>query len=145
MWLDFQREWAIRKVLRKLSKQRVALVLQPGNVWVVEKALKNTEENEAILNTCLIRGWVEPLQDSVPKGKLNEDGSLPENLYDSAGTVWKLTDSGWASINRAHHWVLISFIISALGLFHAIYKTDFLGTEDLNCQRTTIIQSNSSK
>lgn len=119
--LDIKREWKIRRILRLLSKQRVALVLQPGNVWVIEKAVEDNEETEAALKTCYMRGWVEPLENSVPKGKLREDGSLPGgNLYDASGPIWKLTDSGWAAINRAHEWTLIGILIGVIGVIVAI-------------------------
>lgn len=119
--LDLKREWIIRRILRRLSKQRVALVLQPGNVWVIEKAVEDNEESDAALKTCYMRGWVEPLENSIPRGKLKEDGSLPDgNLYQSFGPVWKLTDSGWAAINRAHEWTLISILVGALGILAAI-------------------------
>lgn len=119
--LDIKREWKIRRILRRLSKQRVALVLQPGNVWVIEKAVEDNEETDAALKTCYMRGWVEPLENSVPKGKLKEDGSPPDsNLYDSSGPIWKLTDSGWAAINRAHEWTLIGILIGVIGVIVAI-------------------------
>ena len=119
--LDVKREWKIRKTLRRLSRQRVGLVLQPGNIWVIEKAVEDNEETDAALKTCYMRGWVDPLKNSVPKGKLKEDGSLPDgNLYDSTGPIWKLTDSGWAAINRAHEWALIGILIGAIGVFVAI-------------------------
>lgn len=119
--LDLKREWKIRKILRRLSKQRVGLVLQPGNVWVIEKAVEDNEETDAALKTCYMRGWVEPLENSVPKGKLKEDGSLPDgNLFNSAGPIWKLTDSGWAAINRVHEWALIGILIGAVGVIVAL-------------------------
>ena len=121
--LDLKREWKIRRILRRLSKQRVAIVLQPGNVWVIEKAVEDNEETDTALKTCYMRGWVEPLENSIPRGKLKEDGSLPDgNLYQSFGPVWKLTDSGWAAINRAHEWTLIGILIGALGVLVAINR-----------------------
>jgi len=70
-----------------------------------------------------MRGWVEILEDSIPKGKLNEDGSLPDGqFFKSSGPIWKLTDSGWAAINRAHEWTLIGILIGALGVYVTINK-----------------------
>lgn len=74
---SIQYAWRIHRTLRGLAKQRVAMVLQPGNVWVIERALKDTEETDALLKTCYMRGWVEPLEKSIPRGQLNQDGSLP--------------------------------------------------------------------
>jgi hypothetical protein len=36
---DFLTERAIGQTLRKLSRQRVALILQPGGIWVIERAI----------------------------------------------------------------------------------------------------------
>jgi hypothetical protein len=88
---------------------------------VIEKAVEDNEETDAALKTCYMRGWVEPLENSIPRGKLKKDGSLPDgNLYHSFGPVWKLTDSGWAAINRVHEWTLISILIGAIGVIVAI-------------------------
>ncbi|MFC1876629.1 hypothetical protein ACFL2E_05070 [Thermodesulfobacteriota bacterium] len=120
-FLDLKREWKIRMILRQLAKQRVGLVLQPGNVWVIEKAVEDNEETDAALKTCYMRGWVEPLENSVPKGKIKRDGSLPDgNLFESSGPIWKLTDSGWAAINRAHEWTTIGILIGAVGVIVAL-------------------------
>ena len=67
------REYSIYNILRLLARQQVALVLQPGNVWVIEKAIPETERNLANIQTCLMRGWVEIPHESIPTGKLNPD------------------------------------------------------------------------
>jgi hypothetical protein len=38
---NFRRERQIRRVMRTLARQRVAVVLQSGVVWVVENAPSN--------------------------------------------------------------------------------------------------------
>ncbi len=48
----------IRRTLKSLSRQRVALVLQPGNVWVIERAVEDNEQTDAALKTAYMRGWV---------------------------------------------------------------------------------------
>lgn len=53
------KERHIRQTLRRLARQRVALVLQPGNIWVIEYAVPENEETDATLKTCYMRGWVE--------------------------------------------------------------------------------------
>jgi hypothetical protein len=35
--------------------------VQPGNVWVVEKAVEDNEQTDAALKTAFMRGWVEPI------------------------------------------------------------------------------------
>lgn len=109
--------WRIHRLLRRLAKQRVGLVLQPGNVWVVEFAVEDTEETDALLKTCFMRGWVEPLQDSIPKGRLSPDGSLPSGpMFQSRGPLWKLTDSGWAVIQRRHEIMVLGIFVAVLGV-----------------------------
>ena len=68
---DLTREHRIRRTLRGLARQRVALILQPGNVFVVEKVLESADkDNVADLQTCLTRGWVEVMHDAIPRGRL---------------------------------------------------------------------------
>ena len=113
--------WKIHQILRRLAKQRVELVLQPGNVWVIGGAVPDNEENDALLKTCHMRGWVEPLEDSVPKGRLNPDGSFPDGkLFQSQGTLWKLTDSGWSAINRSHQLTVLGLFLAILGALNAL-------------------------
>ncbi len=53
---DFLYELKVQKVLKKIAKQRVALILQPGNVPVIERAIGSDEETQAIILTAQIRG-----------------------------------------------------------------------------------------
>jgi hypothetical protein len=122
MFTDVRREAHIRRVLRKLSAQRVALVLQPGNVWVVEKAVGDDERTDAALKTCFIRGWVEPLENAVPTGCLTPAGELPPgNIFDRVGPMCRLTDSGSSVVNRSQQWVLTSILLALLSLLTAIH------------------------
>jgi hypothetical protein len=111
-----KREYSIYKTLRLLAKQRVALVL-PGNVWVIEKAIPQTETNLENLQTCMMRGWVEILHDSVNAGRLTPDGHLPNgNPFQSKQPIYKLTDSGWNAIHRTHITGLLGVIIALIGV-----------------------------
>ena len=115
--------WKIHRILRRLAKQRVCLVLQPGNVWVIEYAVSDCEETDALLKTCYMRGWVEPLANSIPKDKLQPDGSLPEGpMFQSQGPVWKLTDSGWSAINRSHQLAILGLYVSLLAALIAVVR-----------------------
>jgi len=121
MFDDLAYGWRIYRVLRRLAKQRVTIVLQPGNVWVIERAVPDDEETDALLKTCFMRGWVEPLENSVPKGRLNPNGTLPDgDIFRSSGPLWKLTDSGWAAINRSHQLGTLGLFLSLLGAILAI-------------------------
>jgi hypothetical protein len=109
-------EKLIRSTLKRLARQRIAMVLQPGNVWVIESAVEDDNEDvDAALKTAYLRGWVEPIENAVPKGKLTPDGRLPtENLFQSSGPLWRMTDAGWAVINRRQGWTLFAILIALL-------------------------------
>ena len=118
---DSRREAKIRRVLRQLARQRVALVLNPGNVWVIEKAVEDDERTDAALKTCYIRGWLEPLSNAIPKGRLTDDGRIPDTgLFDRIGPIYRLTDSGWSVINRSQLWALATVAIGTLALLVSI-------------------------
>ena len=122
MFVDIQREHFIRGVLRKLARQRVAVVLQPGNVWVVERAVEDTGETDAALKTCHMRGCIEPLENAIPKGKLTPDGKLPEKLLQRTGPVYKLTSAGWSVIYRSNQLALIALLISAMSFLLSVLR-----------------------
>lgn len=108
-------ETDIRRVLKRLSGQRVALVLQPGNVWVVDRAVEDNEQTAAALKTAYMRGWVEPIENAVPQNRLRPDGTLPPGpLFQRSGPLWRLTEGGWAIVNRSHGWALFAIIVSVL-------------------------------
>jgi hypothetical protein len=123
MFDEWRRERFIRKTLRRLAQQRVALILQPGNVLVIEKAVM-VDENErvmAALQTCNLRGWVEVLSNAIPHGKLTPEGKLPEgSLYSGVAPVYRLTEAGWSAIHRTHEWVVATFVIVTITLIATI-------------------------
>lgn len=105
----------IRRTLKRLSRQRVAMVMQPGNVWVVDNAVEDTEETDAALKTAYMRGWVEPIENAVPKGKLGPDGRLPPGpLFQRTGPLWRVTEGGWAVVNRTQLWTLFAIVVAVL-------------------------------
>ena len=121
MFSGWQRERRIRKVLAGLARQRVALVMQPGNVWVIENALERNGDAEANLMTCLMRGWVEPLHEDMPTGQLTPDLEFPSGaLFTTKQSTYRLTEGGWAALNRAHAWTLVGVSIAALSLIAGI-------------------------
>jgi hypothetical protein len=108
-------ESAVRRTLKRLSRQRVALVLQPGDVWVIENAVEDNEQTDAALKTAYMRGWVRPILNAVPKGKLTPDGALPgENPFQGLAPLWQLTEGGWTVVNRTHWWALFAILICVL-------------------------------
>ena len=120
MFGNLKREWKVRSVLRGLARQRVALVLQPGNVWVIECALEQDDDVEAHLQTCLMRGWVEVLQEDMPVGQLTATFGLPSGpLFTDRNHLYRLTEGGWAALNRAHAWALVNTFIAVAALVAA--------------------------
>lgn len=117
MFDGWKRERQVRKVLRGIARQRVVLVLQPGNVWVVERALERNDDVEAGLATCVMRGWVESLFENLPTNTLLPDGRIPAGpLFARTENHFRLTEGGWAAINRAHAWTLIGVVLAAATL-----------------------------
>jgi hypothetical protein len=119
--LGSKKERFIRKVLKSISKQRVALILQPGNVFVIEKAPASEPGIEEALRTCHIRGWVEPICNAIPKGKLTKNGRLPDgDLFTEIGPYYRLTEAGWSIIRRTHLWVVTTCLIALATLIGTI-------------------------
>lgn len=117
MFLNFRRELAIRRTLRGLARQRVAIVLQPGNLLVVEKAIQRDEDTNANLLTCKMRGWVEVLEDAVPAASLMPDGRLPPNFqFERREPIYKLTSAGWSVIHRSYPLAILALVISIASL-----------------------------
>ena len=123
MFDEWHRERFIRKTLRRLSQQRVAVILQPGNVWVIEKALSESESEKVAeaLRTCNLRGWIEVLYNAIPSGELTPEGNLPEgSLYSGLAPFYRITEAGWSVIHRSHEWVVATFVIVAITLIVTI-------------------------
>jgi len=123
MFDEWRRERFIRKILRRLSQQRVVVIRQPDNVWVIEKAVMVDEDERVIaaLHTCNLRGWVEVLSNAIPHGKLTPEGKLPEgSLYSGVAPLYRLTEAGWSVIHRSHEWVVATFVIVAITLIATI-------------------------
>ena len=120
-FLGWRRERFIRRVLRRLARQRVAALLQPGNIWLVEQAIEVDDETSAALRTCFLRGWVEPISDSaIPTGDARNLIHNTAPLFDRAPVVYRLTDSGWSVIHDSHSWVVGTFVVSVAALVASI-------------------------
>ncbi len=104
------REWKIRQTLRALSRQRVAMILQPGGGWVIEKAIEFDDTTRADLATCQLRGWVDVLYERMPSGSVQSVLAGHPISLDKSETIYRLTDSGWAVINR-------DFTLTLVGVF----------------------------
>jgi hypothetical protein len=118
---NFRRERQVRRALKAIARQRVAMVLQPGNVQVVELSPPDEEWFDLGVRTCLIRGWVEVLHENLPTSPVRFEGSnlvSPPQL--KLKTHYRLTEGGWAVLNRSHGWVLATFLVSSLGFVVAV-------------------------
>lgn len=118
---NFFRERQVHRALKAVSLQRVAIILQPGNIQVIEQGTPNAEWFELGVRTCHIRGWVEILHENLPTGALRFNGKEPQLPDEMVGkNHYRLTEGGWAILNRSHAWVLATFWVSAIGLIAAV-------------------------
>ena len=86
------------------------MVLQPGNVMVVDLSPPNEEWFDVAVRTCHIRGWVEILHESIPTGHIQFEGRCPVILQEmDSRTMYRLTEGEWSVINRSHSWVKAIF------------------------------------
>jgi hypothetical protein len=118
MFENWREERSIRKVLKKISKQYVEVILQPGNVWVIRNTLGS--DNEEALRTCYLRGWLEPFTDAIPKAELPPDMDLEKMKWSKFSTVYRMTEAGWTVIRRTHFWVTLTCAIAFLTLVATI-------------------------
>jgi hypothetical protein len=123
---NLKREIHVRRVLRRIARQRVALILKPGNIWVIENALTTNDNSEAEVATCLMRGWIEILEKSIRSGQLTKDGKLPDKpiaeLFNATQNIYRITDSGWLVINRQNTIFILTLLIALMTLLFMIFK-----------------------
>lgn len=115
---NFKRERDVRNALRRIARQRVAMILQPGDVIVVENSPPNAEWFDVAARTAHIRGWVEILHDAMPTAQVRFEGGtplIPEQWNPKAH--YRLTDGGWSVIHGTHAWTVATFIVSLFALF----------------------------
>lgn len=117
MFDDFREERQVRRVLRAISRQRVAMVLQSRSVPVVESSPPRDGWFESGVRTCLIRGWLAILYADLPTGIVETHGNtqLPPTEMIPL-THYRVTEGGWAVLNRSQGWVIATFLISGIGL-----------------------------
>jgi hypothetical protein len=112
----------VDRTLRKLAKQRVRLILQPGDYWVIDSAIPQDDDTQAALLTCHMRGWIEPLHHAVPSAQLTKDGSLPRNInFEKLETFYRLTSAGWSVIHRSDLIAACALLVAAVSLALAIF------------------------
>jgi hypothetical protein len=118
---DFLRERQVRKALRAIASQRVAMWDPQREMIVLEKSPSREEWFELGVRTALIRGWVQVLHEHLPTGQVTFQGKDP--IFPRSASLmthYKLTEGGWAVLNRSHAWVLATFLVSAISLFISV-------------------------
>lgn len=123
MLTAWKRERSIRRALRGISRQRVVVAV-PGAPLVIENVDHFEDMAEALL-TCRLRGWVEVLYENMPQRALHADDVAAftkesQIRFSGATTIYRLTEAGWATLNRTHAWLLATFIIARLALAAAV-------------------------
>lgn len=84
---------------------------------MVERSPPREEWFELGVRTALIRGWVEVLHENLPTGAVQMLGTVPQLPRSmTPETHYKLTEGGWAVLNRTQAWLLATFMVSAMGL-----------------------------
>lgn len=116
MLTHFRRERSIRRTLRLLARQRVVHVMQ-GNVWCIELAMPDDAETQANLRTADLRGWAAPLQDNAVRD-FRWTGT--EVTLAGATVVYRLTEGGWAMLQRAHMLNVIMAFLTLIGAVAAV-------------------------
>lgn len=96
-------------------------MLQTGDVWVIERVLPDTEEHAENLQTCLMRGWVEVLHESLPTGKLKADGTLPDGqMFENEKHLYRLTDSVWNAFYCTYQLSVLGIAVALIGAAPAL-------------------------
>jgi hypothetical protein len=116
---NWGRERRIHQTLVALSHQRVVSIHQPGNTWIMERAV--SEHNPGVaeaLRTCHLRGWVEMVSEGIPQVQWSP-GPLEANPIMRA-PIYRLTDAGWAQIRRTHTWVVATYWLALLSFLASL-------------------------
>ncbi|MFN8411724.1 MAG: hypothetical protein U0Z26_05000 [Anaerolineales bacterium] len=97
------------------------MILQPGDVWVIEYAVSEGESPDisAALRTCHLRGWIALEINAVPQASIGDNGELLENTQGVA-PIYRLTEAGWSVIHRSQAWVISTFIVATVSLIATI-------------------------
>lgn len=114
------REFRIRRTLRRLSKARVALVLNPGKVWVIERAMPRNEKIDADVLTCLLRGWVEVLHDDMAIGDVETFLSGNRTAFQRKEPIYRLTEAGWAVLSWDRQIAVLALIFGGAQFVSAV-------------------------
>ena len=81
----------------------------------MDRGVTHDQETQSNLRTCYLRGWVE-LVNPAPREEGEELSFGPPQIATMARD-YRLTDSGWAALNRSQQLVLLGLFLAAVALF----------------------------
>ena len=117
MFKTFKEERNIRKALRLIANQRAVISLVPGNVFVIQNSPADLGWFRVAVTTAQFRGWAEVLFDAIPRDRLKWQGDeLVSPTPADLKPHYRLTEGGWAVLNRVQTWTVATFVVSAAGL-----------------------------
>jgi hypothetical protein len=107
-----KREYSIWKTLNAISTQRVERVLEPGGLQVISGAPSADENQLRNIQTCLMRGWIELLENSIPIESVPDTDQPGDERPEGTDQLYRLTESGWTVIYRTY--LITSLAVIAL-------------------------------
>jgi hypothetical protein len=127
------RERKMRRVLKRLARQYVSGVhwshpsdsfsqrpdeLTPQGLYIIieDAVMPQDEGTLEALHTCILRGWIEQLPEKI-RTKLRANDGRPivdPQVWPYPMTHYRITESGWAAVNRAHAWTVARLLIGLL-------------------------------
>lgn len=132
MFERYKRERKIRRVLSGLSRQHVSKVWWPDESSVpagrptpegpcldIDDAVMVQDEGAIeALQTCILRGWTEELPVKV-SSRLRPGDNRPVIspwVFPYPITHYRITEAGWAEINRTRMWLIAGVMAGAAGV-----------------------------
>jgi hypothetical protein len=112
-------EAQVKSALTALAQQRVRLIVQPGNVWIVDRSPVHTQEFNSAIATAMIRGWVTTIANAVPSAQLGPNGELPSG-FSGVEPIYQLTSAGWDAIHGIHLLLKQTFLVAVATLVATI-------------------------
>lgn len=72
------------------------------------------------MRTCELRGWATVLHSNIPISRLSTEDLVDQSganlTFGERGQIFRLTEAGWAALNRTHAWLLATFAVASATL-----------------------------
>lgn len=120
----WRKERAIYKTLCLVSRQTAFAIVKDcdgEDEFFVLNTPKLDSRTLAMLQTCYLRGWLEPAPHSLPAGDFNEFKKHP-NPKSFHKVIYRVTDAGWNIIYRNHLWIRLTCILTFITLILLLVK-----------------------